>query len=97
MDKILEGFFKIVFKDKITIGPFLRGYISLSNGYPYESGQKFQFAYVALFFLLIGCAVYMIRHIYYNGLKGSIKSIFLSVIILAAYSLIMEYIWQMGW
>lgn len=94
---MLQEIFKVVFKDKVTVEPFLRAYISLSSGYPYDSGPKFQFVYVALFFLLVGCAVYIIRHIYYNGLRGFLKSFFVSVVILAIYSLIMEYIWQMGW
>lgn len=94
---ILKEWLEVLFNGKITPQPFLRAYISLSCGYPYGAGTKFQIMYVALFLLLISCAIYIIRHIYFNGLKGLLKSLLVSIPILALYSLIMEYVWIMGW
>ena len=94
---MLEEWFKVLFKNGITLSPFIRPFVSLSSGYPYESGPKFQIMYVAFFFLMISCAIYIIRHIYYNGFIGFLKSFSISVLIFAVYSLIMEYIWRMGW
>jgi hypothetical protein len=93
---MLEEWFKVLFENGITLSPFIRPFVSLSSGYPYEAGAKFQIMYVAFFFLLISCATYIIRHIYYNGFKGFLKSSLISVLIFAVYSLIMEYVWRMG-
>lgn len=65
--------------------------------YPFKAGPMYQFLYLFEGFLFFACALYIMLYFLYNGIRGFVKFLIISVILFVAFLFVMEFVLRAGW